>query len=90
MAAELWELIQEENAMACPSDLARQQWRLTPLFVKNVPHLTMHRRKIASLLPRELGEVSYKTATVQARSGDEVMAGARSRFATVRAVWSRL
>jgi hypothetical protein len=35
----------------------------------------MHGQEIASLLPRELGDVFYKTATVQARSGDEVMGG---------------
>jgi hypothetical protein len=46
-----------------------------PLFVKNVRRLTMHGQEIASLLPRALGDGFYKPATVQARSGDEVMGG---------------
>ena len=70
--------------------VARQQYRLTPLFVKNVPRLTMHGDEIASkLVPRELGDVFNKTATTQARSGDEGIGGARPRFTTARAVWSR-
>jgi len=37
MASELWPFIPEEYAVVLPSDLTRQQFRLTSLFVKNVP-----------------------------------------------------
>jgi hypothetical protein len=43
----------------------------------------MYGQEIASLLPRALGDGFYKTATVQARSGDEVMGGPRPRFVTM-------
>jgi hypothetical protein len=60
----------DEEAQAA---LAQPQWRLTPLFVKSVRRLTRHRQEIASLWPRELGDVVSKTPTTQACSGYWVM-----------------
>jgi hypothetical protein len=73
MAAELRQLIEAEHAVVRQRHLARQQCGPTPLFVKNAPCLTIYEHERASLLPRELGDVFYKTATVQACSGDVVM-----------------
>jgi hypothetical protein len=42
VAAEFTKFIQEKNAVVRPRHFARQQCRPMPLFVKNVPHMTMH------------------------------------------------
>ena len=71
VAAEFTKFIQEKNAVVRPRHFARQQCRPMPLFVKNVPHMTMHGHERAKLA-REPGDVFYETGADQVRSGDRV------------------
>jgi len=72
VAAEFRKFIQEKNAVVRQRHFDRQQCRPMPLFVKNVPHMTMHGHERASLLAREPHDLFYKTGTDQVRSGDWV------------------
>jgi hypothetical protein len=70
VAPEFRKFIQEKNAVVRQRHFDRQRCRPMPLFVKNVPLMTMHGHKRASLLAREPHDLFYKTGTDQVRSGD--------------------
>jgi hypothetical protein len=57
VAAELRQFIEAEHAIVGQRHVARQPCRPTPLFVKAVLYMTVHWPGIASLLPRDLGDV---------------------------------
>jgi hypothetical protein len=70
VAVEFRKFIQEKNAVVRQRHFARQQYRPMPLFVKNVPYLTMHGHERASVLARDPRDLFYNTGTDQVRSGD--------------------